>query len=801
MSKHAFYIVEAAFGSTPFVEPAWTRLDTDNGVRSLSKRHGRKARYEPLPPADLTLVLDNKNGRLDSANTASPYFPNVKRDVQLRVRLDTTLTDDPVNLLSLDQAHFQGPAVVGWENNGNAALAINPDQQAGPGDERNLKVTSTAGTTTSPVVAGIRTVGTGASSIPLPAGAGGQRVTFQWKQLSAARTQNPILRVEWFDAAGTLIATGSSGTLSVTRTDRWETRFSTRLAPAGAAFVRVYLDVAPSAITNEVQHVGRVSVALGEFAPWTIPGGIYPIFRGHVLDWIADYDTGLNDAFVTITATDISRIFAEHKLWPTLAEHDLLDGFCGPPPVHYYVLDEGQNAPIFRDRKRDDITNFRTARGDEVGAGETRLRNDHRRFAKFAGSGQETVSRATIPGGAAVIEGSLGDNWAVEAIFNSEKASADQTIIHFPGTARLFVIVNRVEWDVAMTDGTTQQVAGGVIVSGRTHVATATCDANGAIRLYVDGVFVGAAGTDAIRTPKAPTGDASIGVRGDSSNNQFSGDIGRVAFYNAVFSAPVHAKPYFDALAAPWGFTTNVGWRMRFLLEEFRHRRNNDGTDVAGTYPGLPASWMMIDDPSDRAPLDMLPRGRSLLDYMRSLEATESGLLKIKNTGVVRFRRRALKVAPRKPGAHFAVETAGATPYRDVHIGTNSDIVTVVNYSITGQDVESELRSKAGVAAHGESSYSLPSLEAPNDDQARAAAQDILNVNAISPPADTAEVILNANDPRVGHAAVCFEPGDQAFLVANLPQYGHSKPYEVLEVNLDHRPGSPTVVTLKMVGS
>ncbi len=250
MPKKPTLIVDAGFGSAPFVEPTWTRLDTaGNGVRRLNKRAGRRARFLPTPPTDLVMVLDNRNGALDPASPASPHSPNVKRDVQLRVRLDTTGTDAPKNLLGLDQAHFQGPTVVGWENNQNAALAISTDQQAGPGDERSLKVTSTAGTTTTPVLLSIRTVGTGTAAIPLPAGAGGKAVTFQFAELSAVFNRTPAVFVEWFDAAGTLLSNNFSGLLAQTRTDRWGVRFHTVTAPAGAAFARLYLDVA-SAATN-----------------------------------------------------------------------------------------------------------------------------------------------------------------------------------------------------------------------------------------------------------------------------------------------------------------------------------------------------------------------------------------------------------------------------------------------------------------------------------------------------------------------------------------------------------------------
>ncbi len=790
-------LVEAGFGFTPFVQPGdldWTLLsETGNGVRRLSRRAGRRARYLPTPPTDLTLVLDNRNGKLDPANPNSPYSPNVKRDAQLRVRLDTTPdTSLPRNFLDIDQAHFQ-TTTLRWENNTNASLAISTDQQAGPGDERSLKVTSTAGDATTPVVLSIRTAGAGSLGIGLPGGAEGKPVTFQFKTLANTTTRDSRITVEWYDGQGAFISSSASALLGVNRNDRWSIRSATLTPPINTVFLRITIDVATAAVNGEVHYIGRVSAAPGQFKPWTIPGGIYPIFRGHVLDWDAGYDPALKDAWVTVTATDIFRAMAEHQLWPSVVEHDLLDGFAGQPPRYYFPFDEG-DAPFFRGYARLDsgLRDLYSTSVLETQRGRQRFFWDPRHFTSFGGS--ERISVVRLPVHDVVPDYSKA--WGVECLFTCENPSVEQFLLDLPNQLIVRIRVNRVQATLFYTDGTDADVFSSRISGGRTYLVLVTVDANGDLRLYLNDVFQGGElGNN--RARKGHTGDWAVGARGVPDLPLF-GEIGRVAFYDWRPGIE-HASGLWGAHVAPWGFNPTVGARAQFLLEEFRHRKNADGTDVVGTYPGLPASLIFADNPSDVLVTDMNPERRSLLDYLRSLEATESGYLKVKANGQVRLRRRGLVMTPRKPGTVIAPN--GEIPFQDVKLGRNSDVVTVVNYSRSFTEVESELRSKTGIAAHGEVAYTLGALESDTEALAKQAAVDLLDRNAMTPPKPKADnLVLRPDDPRVGWAAVMFEPGDHTFLEATLPQYGHAVAYEVLEANTDIDRNGSAVVELTMVG-
>lgn len=71
--------VRFARTAAPFAVPDaldWVTL-SDNPVRNLSTRAGRARPLDRVPPTELSIVLDNRNGNLDPRNPASPYTPDV----------------------------------------------------------------------------------------------------------------------------------------------------------------------------------------------------------------------------------------------------------------------------------------------------------------------------------------------------------------------------------------------------------------------------------------------------------------------------------------------------------------------------------------------------------------------------------------------------------------------------------------------------------------------------------------------------------------------------------------------------
>ena len=87
--------VEVAFGSDPFAtSPTWTNITDD--VRAISTNRGRNAELSRFDAGTATFEIDNTSGWYHSHNTASPYYPNVKPMVPIRVRVVHSAVDYPI---------------------------------------------------------------------------------------------------------------------------------------------------------------------------------------------------------------------------------------------------------------------------------------------------------------------------------------------------------------------------------------------------------------------------------------------------------------------------------------------------------------------------------------------------------------------------------------------------------------------------------------------------------------------------------------------------------------------------------
>lgn len=81
-------VVEIAFTTGPNdPAPSWT--DVSAYIEADSAIHisrGRSDEVDSVQPSKCNLVLDNRDGRFTPENTASPYYPNVKKGRRIRVR-------------------------------------------------------------------------------------------------------------------------------------------------------------------------------------------------------------------------------------------------------------------------------------------------------------------------------------------------------------------------------------------------------------------------------------------------------------------------------------------------------------------------------------------------------------------------------------------------------------------------------------------------------------------------------------------------------------------------------------------
>ncbi len=790
--------VEAAFGAAPFEEPAataWTDLGAlGNKVRSLrSFRHGKAKRFDPLDPASVELVLDNINGKLDPNNPNSPYFPNVRRDTPIRLTLDSR---DRSNLLGIDQAAFEGPTLVGWENNVAANVAIS-DVQPGD-DERAMRIEATATGRVS-----VRTKGIGTSAIPV---VGSTTYFIQAAFLAATVAHKPKLHAVWYDSAGTFISSSSSGLLGAPFTIVYTPNGVRLTTPSSARFAVLILDVATGdtgngAAVGEVFYIRRVSIAKGDYKPWTRPGGMYPLLRGPAMSWTASYDPSLNDATCELVANDISRAFATHRLWPSIAEHDILDGHAGPPPVSYYPLDErasehDQFDVMDRVGGRYAITtnDVRSSSGNNI------LQWDTRPFKAFGGGQGQDAQTLFIQ---SLSSQELDGPWSIDFMFKLDRVGfPTQTIFNSENnTIRVFVFEDsRLFFEVTYSDGTTASVSTPFqLIPGPIEHCTLTCESDGTIELWLNRVFRGFAGGGG----RVPGWWGVYLIVGADLNGRFglSGSMGRLSLYNyRQVQHQIEARN--DAIKFPWGFSANVGWRLGFLLSEFRHAKDRFGNVVPGTYPGIPFAWKEIDDPSDVAVQDAHPNSRTMLEYMRALEATEAGYLKIKRNGNVRFRRRSIVVNSRAAGIHYdsRLIVGGRVPYRNAIVGRTDEVISTVSYSRTGADATYTVENQNAVKAYGEVDHTIQ-VESDTPQLATQAADDVLFKSAFVPPMPRATVTLRPDDPAVGWYPALVEPGTPVRLDAEFPQYLHSQGYEVLETRHEATPGQGWTTTLELVGN
>jgi hypothetical protein len=87
--------VEAAFGSSMFdAAPSWT--DISAYFRSGSTARGRASVDQRFETGTASLVLDNRDGRFTADNPSSPYYPDVKIGVPIRVTAEWETVTYPV---------------------------------------------------------------------------------------------------------------------------------------------------------------------------------------------------------------------------------------------------------------------------------------------------------------------------------------------------------------------------------------------------------------------------------------------------------------------------------------------------------------------------------------------------------------------------------------------------------------------------------------------------------------------------------------------------------------------------------
>lgn len=105
--------VEVGFANAPLTQlSAITWTDITQYVKSFSTHIGRQHELGRVEAGTCSIVIDNKDGRFDPTNTASPYWPNVIPMRRIRIRASWGATTYPVFCGFVDSWPLQWPSVA-----------------------------------------------------------------------------------------------------------------------------------------------------------------------------------------------------------------------------------------------------------------------------------------------------------------------------------------------------------------------------------------------------------------------------------------------------------------------------------------------------------------------------------------------------------------------------------------------------------------------------------------------------------------------------------------------------------------
>ncbi|MDI9885898.1 carbohydrate binding domain-containing protein [Streptomyces sp. HNM0645] len=308
-------VVELGFGSTvttPVASITWTevtgRADMVRGV-SISNR-GTENEQSETQPSTCSLTLDNEDGALTAGRASSPYYPDVRKGVPLRVREITTAK----NLIT--NTGFETDT-SGWSSSGTPAIArVTSPVQHGTGAMRcTWGAVSSQSVRTDVYGLDVGTTYTASAYVRVPAGDQAVRLKLATR------------------STGTDFAFGSYSTTN----DAWERVTVTFVATEPSLQLRINPQTPTGA--GDIAYVDAVQLEEGATATAFDPDGaqFHPRFFGGVNGWPTQW-SGLH-ATAAITATDVFKTLSRGSLETMLSQEVLLDG-----PLGYYPLTEADDS-------------------------------------------------------------------------------------------------------------------------------------------------------------------------------------------------------------------------------------------------------------------------------------------------------------------------------------------------------------------------------------------------------------------------------------------------------------------------
>jgi hypothetical protein len=286
--------------------PTW--VDVSSYVRGIEINRGREADLNPFDSGTARVELDNRDGRFNPSNTASPYYPNVKPRRQIRITATYT-TPTRVNLVTNPSVESN---TAGWGAGAGQTLSRVAGNLNGDSGQWVLRSTATNTGSNTTTIGDIFTM-------PVTVG------TFYTASAYVKRVTGNrlyLIVLQFISSIGGVLGTANSSPFSCANTTRLSI---TSQAPLGAVRAKLFITQASGGSIGDSNYIDNVmleaSSTLNDYfdgnssgvSSWngtvnnsasTEQTTTWPLFRGYVQTWPQEYPQYGKDAISTISCVD-----------------------------------------------------------------------------------------------------------------------------------------------------------------------------------------------------------------------------------------------------------------------------------------------------------------------------------------------------------------------------------------------------------------------------------------------------------------------------------------------------------------
>ncbi|WP_420034708.1 LamG-like jellyroll fold domain-containing protein [Streptomyces sp. cg28] len=621
-------LVEAGWGGL-VQYPAtitWTDITQyTDVVQGVAIARGAQDEKSETQPGTSSLVLDNSDGRFTPGNSASPYFPFVRRNTPLRVsayKIPVRAGSAPwkMEFLADDFDDNRVDSVL-WPNNygtgtgevnGRARVPVSPGVTCGFQTARQWLLAGSQLTAKLATLPGVNGSSAGSSSMWINSTTSGLRLGWRYDVVTGVISAQ--LQTSFFDSTPVNLTYSAIDHAWVrvretSGTVYWET--------SGDGFgwtVRRTL-ATPSWVTSQTQLVEFAATrtgGTGDVTEWDLVGAqVRPRFYGVVNEFPIEWEGLLSKT--RITCTDLfKRLNKLPALRSMLAQEILIPD---SNLLVYYPLTEDSTSTTAGDLSGTGAPALATVQAGAAGSGTLTLGSAEgppetgEQVAAFAPVSATAGKYLSIDMGPAVGE-RMYNYLCLEAWFQTTTTgrcivgiqSTDLTYQHLLSVAPGGGL--QIEWTWDGSPLTTEALSGPTTMAdGKWHHVVYD---QGAVRVWVDGVLV----DSAIAVPRTWE-ERVLHVGGYRGTRLWNGAIGHVAITSSPYTAPDYGPTAATHYAA--GMTGYAGETADVRIARLAGYAGLDSVTI----------WGSTHDPI----ASQGPGGSTVVARMREVESTESARL------------------------------------------------------------------------------------------------------------------------------------------------------------------------------